>query len=73
MAVCAAEVRYGVVGVWMMGLEHLYNLDHLAVEVGRGQSIKVRVTGLADPHQVSLRLGLQLTNELGLHAPRVNH
>jgi len=30
----------------------------------------VRVTGLADPHQESLRLGLQLADELGLPAPQ---
>ncbi|KAG2576697.1 hypothetical protein PVAP13_6NG053000 [Panicum virgatum] len=70
MAAAAAEVRYGIVGVGMMGREHLHNLAHLAAEVGREQSVKVRVTGLADPHQESLRLGLQLADELGLPAPQ---
>ena len=71
MAAAAAEVRYGIVGVGMMGREHLHNLAHLAAEVGREQSVKVRVTGPADPHQESLRLGLQLADELGLPAPQV--
>ncbi|RCV30068.1 hypothetical protein SETIT_6G064500v2 [Setaria italica] len=66
----AAAVRYGIVGVGMMGREHLHNLAHLAAEVEGEQSVKVRVTGLADPHQESLRLGLQLANELGLPAPQ---
>jgi len=71
MAAAAAEVSYGIVGVGMMGREHLHNLAHLAAEVGREQSVEVRVTGLADPHRESLRLGLQLAAELGLPAPQV--
>ncbi|CAL4996666.1 unnamed protein product [Urochloa decumbens] len=67
----AATVRYGIVGVGMMGREHLHNLVHLAAEVEREQSVKVRVTGLADPHHESLSLGLQLADELGLPAPQV--
>ena len=67
----AAEVRYGIVGVGMMGREHLHNLAHLAAEVEREQSVRVRVTGLADPHQESLRLGLELAAELSLPAPQV--
>jgi predicted dehydrogenase len=59
----AAEVRYGVVGVGMMGREHLHNLAHLAAEV--------RVTCLADPHPESLRLGLQLATDLALPSPQV--
>jgi predicted dehydrogenase len=70
-AASAAEVRYGIVGVGMMGQEHLHNLAHLAAEVEREQSVRVRVTGLADPHQESLRLGLQLAAELSLPAPQV--
>lgn len=70
-AAAAAEVRYGIVGVGMMGREHLHNLAHLATEVEREQSVRVRVTGLADPHQESLRLGLQLAAELGLPPPQV--
>ncbi|GJN39689.1 hypothetical protein PR202_gb28824 [Eleusine coracana subsp. coracana] len=65
-----AEVRYGIVGVGMMGREHLHNLAHLAAEVQREQSVLVRVTCLADPHPESLRLGLQLAIELGLPAPQ---
>ncbi|KAF8669947.1 hypothetical protein HU200_051129 [Digitaria exilis] len=68
----AAAVRYGIVGVGMMGREHLHNLAHLAAEVEREQSVKVRITGLADPHHESLRLGLQLADELGLPAPQVH-
>ena len=71
MAAAAAEVRYGIVGVGMMGREHLHNLAHLAAEVGWEQSVEVRVTGLADPHRESLRLGLQVAAELGLPAPQV--
>lgn len=67
----AAEVRYGIVGVGMMGREHLHNLAHLAAEVQREQSVLVRVTCLADPHTESLRLGLKLAAELGLPAPQV--
>jgi predicted dehydrogenase len=70
-AAAAAAVRYGIVGVGMMGREHLHNLAHLATEVEREQSVRVRVTGLADPHQESLRLGLQLAAELGLPPPQV--
>uniref|UniRef100_K3ZPI1 Uncharacterized protein n=1 Tax=Setaria italica TaxID=4555 RepID=K3ZPI1_SETIT len=55
----------------MMGREHLHNLAHLTTEVDGEQSVKVRVTGLADPHQESLRLSLQLANELGLPAPQL--
>lgn len=69
-AAAAAAVRYGIVGVGMMGREHLHNLAHLATEVEREQSVRVRVTGLADPHQESLRLGLQLAAELGLPPPQ---
>lgn len=68
----AAEVRYGIVGVGMMGREHLHNLAHLAAEVEREQSVLVRVTCLADPHPESLRLGLELAAELGLPAPQVH-
>ncbi|XP_072151782.1 uncharacterized protein [Setaria viridis] len=56
----------------MMGREHLHNLAHLTTEVDGEQSVKVRVTGLADPHQESLRLSLQLANELGLPAPQIS-
>ncbi|XP_051201252.1 uncharacterized protein [Lolium perenne] len=66
----AAVVRYGIVGVGMMGREHLQNLAHLAGEVEREQSVRVRVTCLADPHPESLLLGLRLAAELGLPAPQ---
>jgi predicted dehydrogenase len=68
----AAVVRYGIVGVGMMGREHLHNLAHLAGEVEREQSVSVRVTCLADPHPESLLLGLRLAASLGLPAPQVD-
>ena len=71
MAPAAAEVRYGIVGVGMMGREHLHNLAHLAGEVEREQSVRVCVTCLADPHPESLLLGLRLAAELGLPPPQV--
>uniref|UniRef100_A0A453RZ71 Gfo/Idh/MocA-like oxidoreductase C-terminal domain-containing protein n=1 Tax=Aegilops tauschii subsp. strangulata TaxID=200361 RepID=A0A453RZ71_AEGTS len=70
MAPAAAEVRYGIVGVGMMGREHLHNLAHLAGEVEREQSVRVCVTCLADPHPESLLLGLRLAAELGLPPPQ---
>uniref|UniRef100_A0A0E0LR60 Gfo/Idh/MocA-like oxidoreductase N-terminal domain-containing protein n=1 Tax=Oryza punctata TaxID=4537 RepID=A0A0E0LR60_ORYPU len=71
-AAAVAEVRYGIVGVGMMGREHLHNLAHLAGEVERVEpTVRVRVTCLADPHPESLRLGLQLAGDLGLPAPQV--
>uniref|UniRef100_A0A0D9X4B9 Gfo/Idh/MocA-like oxidoreductase N-terminal domain-containing protein n=1 Tax=Leersia perrieri TaxID=77586 RepID=A0A0D9X4B9_9ORYZ len=66
-----AEVRYGIVGVGMMGREHLHNLAHLSGEVGRADPpVRVVVTCLADPHPESLRLGLLLADELGLPVPQ---
>ncbi|EMS52223.1 Putative oxidoreductase yteT [Triticum urartu] len=73
MAPAAAEVRYGIVGVGMMGREHLHNLAHLAGEVEREQSVRVCVTCLADPHPESLLLGLRLAAELGLPPPQPHH
>lgn len=70
MAPAAAEVRYGIVGVGMMGREHLHNLAHLAGEVEREQSVRVCITCLADPHPESLLLGLRLAAELGLPPPQ---
>ncbi|XP_044958883.1 uncharacterized protein LOC123410061 isoform X4 [Hordeum vulgare subsp. vulgare] len=71
MAPAAAVVRYGIVGVGMMGREHLHNLAHLAGEVEWEQSVRVCVTCLADPHPESLLLGLRLAAELGLPPPQV--
>lgn len=71
-AAAAPEVRYGIVGVGMMGREHLHNLAHLAGEVGRAEPpVRLRVTCLADPHPESLQLGLQLAADLALPAPQV--
>lgn len=71
-AAAAPEVRYGIVGVGMMGREHLHNLAHLAGEVGRAEPpVRLRVTCLADPHPESLQLGLQLAADLALPAPQI--
>uniref|UniRef100_A0A0E0EHT8 Gfo/Idh/MocA-like oxidoreductase N-terminal domain-containing protein n=1 Tax=Oryza meridionalis TaxID=40149 RepID=A0A0E0EHT8_9ORYZ len=71
-AAAAPEVRYGIVGVGMMGREHLHNLAHLAGEVGRAEPpVRVRVTCLADPHPESLQLGHQLAADLALPAPQI--
>ncbi|XP_010941052.1 uncharacterized protein [Elaeis guineensis] len=53
------EVRYGIVGVGMMGREHMVNLSHLRSE---GASL----TCVADPHPPSLDLALELARSLHL-------
>lgn len=70
MAAAAADVRYGIVGLGMMGREHLHNLAHIAGQVEREQSVRVRVTCLADPHPESLLLALRLAAQLGLPPPQ---
>ncbi|KAL6857059.1 hypothetical protein ACP4OV_018441 [Aristida adscensionis] len=69
-AAAAAEVRYGIVGVGMMGREHLLNLAHLAADAQREHSALPRVAALADPHPDSLRLALRLAADLRLPAPQ---
>lgn len=46
-------VKYGIVGVGMMGREHLINLHHLRTE-------GVAVVAIADPHVPSQKLALDL-------------
>ena len=48
-------VKYGIIGVGMMGREHLINLHHL-----RHQN--VAVVCIADPHAPSQQLALQLAH-----------
>ena len=55
MAASAAIVKYGIIGVGMMGREHLMNLYHLRTE-------GVAVVAIADPHIPSQQLALQLTH-----------
>ncbi|KAK2983001.1 hypothetical protein RJ640_012876 [Escallonia rubra] len=49
----AETVKYGIIGVGMMGREHLINLHHL-----RGEG--VAVVSIADPHVPSQQLALNL-------------
>ncbi|XP_078173470.1 oxidoreductase family protein isoform X2 [Carex rostrata] len=57
-------MRYGIVGVGMMGREHVANLAHLRSE-------GVVLTCIADPHPPSLDLTLDLARSLGLPSPQV--
>ncbi|XP_078173469.1 oxidoreductase family protein isoform X1 [Carex rostrata] len=56
-------MRYGIVGVGMMGREHVANLAHLRSE-------GVVLTCIADPHPPSLDLTLDLARSLGLPSPQ---
>lgn len=49
----SSTVKYGIIGVGMMGREHLVNLHHLRTE-------GVAVVAIADPHVPSQYLALQL-------------
>ncbi|XP_048320584.2 uncharacterized protein LOC107430275 [Ziziphus jujuba] len=51
----AETVKYGIIGVGMMGREHLINLHHLRTE-------SVAVVAIADPHLPSQQLALQLAH-----------
>lgn len=53
MAAASNIVKYGIVGVGMMGREHLINLYHLRTE-------GVAVVAIADPHVPSQKLALDL-------------
>ncbi|KAG0454301.1 hypothetical protein HPP92_025605 [Vanilla planifolia] len=57
-------VRYGIVGVGMMGREHMVNLSHL-------RSNGALLTSIADPHPPSLDLALHLASSLQLPTPQV--
>lgn len=48
-----SAVKYGIIGVGMMGREHLINLYHLRSE-------GVAVVAVADPHVPSQKLALEL-------------
>ncbi|URE19246.1 Oxidoreductase family, NAD-binding Rossmann fold [Musa troglodytarum] len=56
----SGAVRYGIIGVGMMGREHMVNLAHLRSE-------GATVTCVADPHPPSLEHALDLARSL--HAP----
>ncbi|XP_065017270.1 uncharacterized protein LOC135643836 isoform X1 [Musa acuminata AAA Group] len=56
----SGAVRYGIIGVGMMGREHMVNLAHLRSE-------GATVTCVADPHPSSLEHALDLARSL--HAP----
>ncbi|KAJ6706132.1 hypothetical protein OIU79_010725 [Salix purpurea] len=51
-------VKYGIVGVGMMGREHLINLYHL-------RSQNVGVVAIADPHVPSQQLAVELARSFG--------
>uniref|UniRef100_A0A2P2KKG7 Oxidoreductase family protein n=1 Tax=Rhizophora mucronata TaxID=61149 RepID=A0A2P2KKG7_RHIMU len=51
-------VNYGIIGVGMMGREHLVNLYHLCSE-------NVEVVCIADPHVPSQQLALELAQSFG--------
>ncbi|KAJ4777167.1 Inositol 2-dehydrogenase [Rhynchospora pubera] len=57
------QMRYGIVGVGMMGREHVANLAHLRTE-------GAVVTCIADPHPPSLHLTLDLARSLALPPPQ---
>lgn len=57
-AIANDAVKYGIIGVGMMGREHLINLYHLRSE-------NVAVVCIADPHVPSQQLALQLTQSFG--------
>lgn len=58
----AATVKYGIIGVGMMGREHLINLYHLRTE-------GVAVVAIADPHLPSQQLTLDLAHSFGIDWP----
>lgn len=55
MSAASSIVTYGIVGVGMMGREHLINLHHLRSE-------GVAVVAIADPHLPSQKLALDLAH-----------
>lgn len=55
MATATVVVKYGIIGVGMMGREHLINLHHLCNE-------NVAVVAIADPHLPSQQLAINLAH-----------
>jgi len=55
MATATVVVKYGIIGVGMMGREHLINLRHLRTE-------NVAVVAIADPHLLSQQLAIDLAH-----------
>ncbi|KAL5551441.1 hypothetical protein UlMin_001617 [Ulmus minor] len=55
-----AALKYGIIGVGMMGREHLINLYHLRSE-------GVAVVAIADPHTPSQKLALDLAQSFNWH------
>ncbi|PKI39781.1 hypothetical protein CRG98_039826 [Punica granatum] len=55
-----STVKYGIVGVGMMGREHLINLHHLRTE-------GAVVVAIADPHVPSQQLAIDLAGSFGWH------
>lgn len=53
-----STIKYGIIGVGMMGREHLLNLFHL-------QDKGVAVVAIADPHASSQRQALDLARSFG--------
>lgn len=53
------EVRYGIIGVGMMGREHINNLSHL-------HTAGAVLTCIADPHPASQTLARELTQSLSI-------
>lgn len=61
-SMAATIVKYGIIGVGMMGREHLINLYHLRTE-------GVAVVAIADPHLPSQQLTLNLAHSFGIDWP----
>lgn len=58
MEAAGSIVKYGIIGVGMMGREHLINLHHLRTE-------GAVVVAIADPHFPSQRLSVDLADSFG--------
>ncbi|XP_075642695.1 uncharacterized protein LOC142614051 isoform X2 [Castanea sativa] len=61
----SSTVKYGIIGVGMMGREHLINLHHLRTE-------GTAVVAIADPHVPSQQLALQLAQSFNWPLKVVN-
>jgi myo-inositol 2-dehydrogenase/D-chiro-inositol 1-dehydrogenase len=57
MVVHSGELRYGIIGTGMMGVEHLHNLLHVD---------GAEVTALADPHPASIEVASGLVPEAAI-------